>query len=1037
MAWQLNPYSFVLWFVALVAAAIAWAAWRRRPKPGAVPLAVLMLALTHWSFFYALEMLSADVQTKMLWIRIEYIGIVLVPASWLALMLQYTGLDMQWLTRRNLLLLTIEPIVLVAFVWTNEWHRLVWSETGLALVGSLQMFRSTYGLVFWIHTAYSYLLLIAGVFLLIRAVVRHSGPYRAQAVLLLIGALVPWVSNGLSIFDIVKVPFDLTAFAFTVTGATSFWALFRYQLLDLIPVARDAAVDSMQDAMIAIDTQNRIVDVNRAASELLGRSESSMVGRKLADLLPQYRELFQQFEDELQAHDELSLDIGGLPRWYDMQLSPLYDRRRRLRGRLIVLRDISERRGLQASLETQIHRINQLLQVARATIEHPTLEATLQNTLDIAAALTHASEGSIFLVDAQFRVTQSILTRGPMPPLMRQAVLKLVLNQGLIGWVLRQQQTAIVDDTDQDPRWVTLPDQPYEARSALGVPIRHGDGVLGALILLHPSPNHFNQEHANTLEAAARQMALAIRNTQVYEAQRRLAQQQATLYNALRALQRPMLLQDVITETVQVVAHLTEWPLVALIAMDESGGLQIEAAAGVLSAEVSLASWLSCQPVRESLYIGQEAYIPDAQCVAEGMLEEPSSSVLIIPLKKEDKVQRVLFLAVDVPMGFDEDARLLARSLGDVVTLILRNAQLYETVSIERQRLAALVQSNRDGIILIGMDDDVLVINQPALDNLGMEGTPQDWVYRPVGDLLNALDVRAPLFAQALLDQMQRVAEGDESVAEGEHDVDGRVVHWLNLPVTEGERALGRLSILRDVTEERAISQIREDLTHTMVHDLRNPLTGISGALQMLEVPMRGALSDDNLDMLGIAQRNTNRMLDMVNAILDISRLESGRMPLSPTIFAVGEAVEEAIDLGRPLAEGKNIHLINAVVEHLPPVWADQALIGRVLQNLVGNALKFTPEGGVVRIEAQVPVDAPDRLFVSVVDTGPGIPADIRSQIFQKFVTGQQAGHGSGLGLAFCRMVLEAHEERIWVESAPGQGATFTFSLPLAAEVMA
>jgi signal transduction histidine kinase len=178
-------------------------------------------------------------------------------------------------------------------------------------------------------------------------------------------------------------------------------------------------------------------------------------------------------------------------------------------------------------------------------------------------------------------------------------------------------------------------------------------------------------------------------------------------------------------------------------------------------------------------------------------------------------------------------------------------------------------------------------------------------------------------------------------------------------------------------------------------------------------------------------------MLEMVNAILDISRLESGRMPLSPTIFAVGEAVEEVIDLGRPLAERKNIHLIDAVAENLPPVWADQALIGRVLQNLVGNALKFTPEGGVVRVEAYVSVAAPDKLFVSIVDTGPGIPADIRSQIFQKFVTGQQDGHGSGLGLAFCRMVLEAHEERIWVESVPGQGATFIFSLPLATEVMA
>jgi PAS domain S-box-containing protein len=1026
----------VLWAIALVAAVIGWAAWRRRPKPGAVPLALLMLALTEWSFFYGIEMAAATRGSKIVWVNLQYIGIVLVPALWLALMLHYTGLDARWLTRRNLWLLTIEPIVLQAFVWTNEWHGLVWSEIWIESVAGLELFRSTHGLVFWIHTAYSYVLMIVALVLLARAVVRGTGTYRAQAVLLMIGAFVPWVSNGLSIFGIIDVPFDLTAFAFTVTGATSFWALFRYQLLDLIPVARDAAVDSMSDAMVAIDDLTRVVDLNRVAAELLGQPQSALVGLPLGDLLPAYRPLFVQYGDALQAHDELCLDLGGQQRWYDMQLSPLYDRRRRLRGRLIVLRDISERKALQASLEMQIRRVNQLLEVARATIEHPTLEATLQNTLDIAAALTNADKGSIFLVDAQHKVTQSVLTRGEMPPLVRAAILKLVLNEGLIGWVLREKQLAIVDDAERDPRWVTLPDQPYEVRSALGVPIRHGDRVLGALILLHPNPDHFDGEHAGTLEAAARQMALAIRNTQVYEAQRRLAHQQATLYNALRALQRPMLLQEMLTETVQVIARLTEWPLVALIAVQASGALEIEATAGALNQRVSLASWLVCEPVNESLRTAQEAYIPDAQCVAEGMLDEPSASVLIIPLKRPDDVQRVLFLAVDVPMGFDEDAQLLARSLGDVVTLILRNAQLYETVSIERQRLVALVQSNRDGIVLIGVESGILVINQPALDHLGVAGAPDDWIYRPVDDLLGTLDERAPFFAQAALAQVQRLAQGDQSVGEGEHDVDGHVLHWLNLPVMDGARMLGRLFILRDVTEERAISQMREDLTHTMVHDLRNPLTGIYGSLSMLEPALQEALSQEQLGILGIAQRNTGRMLSMVNAILDISRLESGRMPLSPTIFAIGESIDESVGLERPRAKQKGVELVNAVDHNLPPVWADQGLIGRVLQNLLGNALKFAPEGETVRVVARVSIDAPEKLYVSVADTGPGIPADIRPQLFQKFVTGQQAGHGSGLGLAFCRMELEEHGERIWVDSTPGQGATFTFSLPLAADVI-
>jgi len=691
----------------------------------------------------------------------------------------------------------------------------------------------------------------------------------------------------------------------------------------------------------------------------------------------------------------------------------------------------------------QVRRVNQLLDVARATIEHPTLELTLQNTLNIAVSLTMADTGSIFLVDAQYKVTQSILTRGETSPLVRESILGRVLDEGLAGWVLRARRTAVIADTSTDERWVTLPDQPYVAGSAMGVPICHGERVLGVLILLHETKGHFDEEQASTLEAATQQMALAIRNTQFYETQRRLAHQQATLYRALRALQRPMALHEAISETVGVIAELTEWPLVALAAVESSGDAQVEASAGKLAGKVPLADWLDSEPIRDGLRAAEETYIPDAKCLTEGMahtegypVDDPTCSVLTIPLKKQDDVQRVLLVGVDVPMAFDEDAQLLARSLGDVVTLLLRNAQLYESVLIERRRLSALVQSNADGILMIGQDQDILVINQPALDAVGLTGDPESWIYAPVGKFWQAVQPIAPEFAQAGLDQVSRVVHGNAEVGEGEHTVGGRVLHWLNLPVVERERTVGRLFILHDVTEERVMAQMRDDLTHTMVHDLRNPLTGIYGALSMLAGPLRESLPAGQASMLDIAHRNTERMLDLVNAILDISRLESGRMPLSPTMFPLSDVAGDVVELALPLSEQRHVQLHNEVGSQLAPVWADRSLIGRVLQNLIGNALKFTPEKGIVRVTAHVSGRPEKKILVSVSDSGPGIPEDIRSQLFQKFVTGQQEGHGSGLGLAFCRMVLEAHGERIWVDSEPGQGATFTFTLPLAENVV-
>jgi signal transduction histidine kinase len=128
----------------------------------------------------------------------------------------------------------------------------------------------------------------------------------------------------------------------------------------------------------------------------------------------------------------------------------------------------------------------------------------------------------------------------------------------------------------------------------------------------------------------------------------------------------------------------------------------------------------------------------------------------------------------------------------------------------------------------------------------------------------------------------------------------------------------------------------------------------------------------------------------------------------------------------------KDLELERDVAPDLPGVWVDAKLVERVLQNLVGNAVKFTPGGGVVRVTAQV--DAAERcprILIAVSDTGPGISPGIRDRLFQKFVTGRQEERGSGLGLAFCKMAIEAHDERIWVESTPGEGATFFFTLPV------
>lgn len=359
MAWQYNLVLIPLILSVVASSTLALLAWYRRSAPGALPFAIMMTGVAWWSLGYAMELGSLELAAKIFWSNWNFAAITIIPVAWLAFALQYIGRG-AWLTRRNVVLLVIEPALVVLLAWTNGVHGLFRSSVVLDTGSPIAVLGVTYGPAFWIHATYSYVLLLLGTILLLQAFRRAPRLYRGQVGVMLVGALFPWIANALHIFGLGPVQYlDLTPFAFMLTGIAIAWGLFRFQLLDVVPAARDTVVEGMGDGVIVLDAQQRIVDLNPAAEAILGLTISDAVGQSWTCAVPNWlgdlNGALAQVPSPpspcgVERQAQISDGEGPIPRTFEVQISALAQQGGRIAGCLILLRDITEHKRVEETL---------------------------------------------------------------------------------------------------------------------------------------------------------------------------------------------------------------------------------------------------------------------------------------------------------------------------------------------------------------------------------------------------------------------------------------------------------------------------------------------------------------------------------------------------------------------------------------------------------------------------------------------------------------------------------------------------------------
>jgi NtrC-family two-component system sensor histidine kinase KinB len=398
--------------------------------------------------------------------------------------------------------------------------------------------------------------------------------------------------------------------------------------------------------------------------------------------------------------------------------------------------------------------------------------------------------------------------------------------------------------------------------------------------------------------------------------------------------------------------------------------------------------------------------------------------MLAVPIQAQNRVIGVLEAINPIARVFDPDALLVMTGIGGLAGSTIQNAQLFERLQAAHARYRDLFEDNIDPMVITDWEGRILEANRQALvlggyssEELHALSVDQlhDVNWTKTGESFETLRENRMITYESSLHRK------DESHCPVE-------VHARRVEFEETDSIQW---IMRDITERKELDGLRDDLTSMIYHDLRSPLANIVSSLDVIATIVPEQERETVLSILKIAENSTDRIQRLVSSLLDVNKLESGQPVVDQKVVDSLTLIKEAVEDVRPVIDGRRQKLQLDLPEKLRAIWVDRDMARRVLINLLENSSKFTPTEG--RLEVGARADGA-WLEVWVKDNGPGIPPADQERIFDKFtrLRGKGRTGGLGIGLAFCRLAVQGHGGRIWVESDAGEGAIFHFTFPFA-----
>ena len=663
--------------------------------------------------------------------------------------------------------------------------------------------------------------------------------------------------------------------------------------------------------------------------------------------------------------------------------------------------------------EDNLRRENQELgvlpEISKDLGENLDVDQLTATVLGRSVGALNASNGFLFIYNPDGRIIQKIQTPFDTFPWSQDQLKENLASNGIIPKVLETRQGVIIRNTIIEDEWVQIPND--IAHSAVVIPLMGRRDTLGILILTHERPDFFKNEHLKIVEAIASQAAIAIENAQLFATERKRVNELVALNQLTHSISRFTHSAELFDAVPRLVCQLLKYPSVSLWNVIENEITLIKMDGEENAPRRSLIELAPQQTAQTGQPVQFSGPIEERTGDRFGVGQPPVISTLSVPIYWNGSMNGILATISMRSNAFHESDRVLMETLASQIGIVLERISLFESVEQEQKRLTAVLKAAADAILVLSSEGNLQIIN-PAGERLFTDVTAH---------------VGQPLPTKKGYDGLLKVIKTARQSGNLERSEinwpDDRTFSVLVAPIEEG----GEVAVLHDVSNFMAINQLKNEFLATASHDLKNPIFTVLGYSDLIEKV--GSLNEMQTDFLRRIRNSANQMQDLVLNLLEIARIEM-ETDLKKERVNLNKLLQEVFDEYQTLGNSREHQMTCDLPEKTILVFGDRMRLQQVARNLLGNAVKYTPNGGCIEL-----ITKPNngKVNVEIRDTGIGIPSEAIPHLFQKFyrvhTDATQDIEGNGLGLAIVKSIVEQHGGGIQVESVEGEGSCFSFTL--------